>query len=88
VADPLPEQATMPHMPDADSRDHTVQSGTPAFIPGTIHVDIGDDDTNIETLLKRLQDSEPPSGRRARPSDGPWPKTSQPDFWIRRRRDD
>ncbi len=96
------DQVTMPHLqpardghsgyepqPSVDDLDVTMPHGrTPAFVPGTIGTTTGNDDTNIETLLQQVQDTEPPRDeRRAKQSDKPQPKTAPPDLWLGRRKD-
>ena len=80
-------------MPHVNSRDnhtsHTDPSPQPPFIPGSIDLDIGDDDTDIDTLLQQVKhDPEPRKvERRAKPTDPTQPRTTRPDFWIRRNDD-
>ena len=87
AADPLPDQEFNQPLPE-DALGET-QHHIPAFIPGTVEIDMGDEETDLGALLKEIQDSEPPKvERRAKLSDGTQPKTARPEFWIKRRRDD
>ncbi|MBN1563783.1 MAG: hypothetical protein JXA10_08085 [Anaerolineae bacterium] len=105
--EPSINEQTMPHIPagntnyaappqsqvpPAQQAQPTQRQQQPAFIPGAINLGIDDDDTDIDTLLKRVQDNPnllPRENRRAKPTDDqPRPKTTRPDFWIRGRNND
>jgi hypothetical protein len=85
----------LPSAPAADDLGTTMPHGrTPAFIPGSF-----DGETDIETLLQQAKTGDQPKDeRRARRTDASkrdqegdmgktLPRTTRPDFWIRRRKD-
>jgi hypothetical protein len=76
------------HQPPPENLDVTIPRGpTPAFIPGSIDIDVNGE-TDIGTMLQQMRNSEPPKIERRAKHSGTRPKDSRPDIWIRPSGDD